>query len=67
MDYQGNPFLRPNVEKERIVEIARAVVATAALECADNPCDFGRIQRSICASLQQTFPEFFDAEVEELD
>ena len=67
MDYQGNPFWRRGTETERIFEMAKAIAAIAALECADDAYEFGRIQRSILATLEQSFPHFFGTTKEEVD
>ena len=66
MNYQSNLFRRPKTESERFVEMAKAIAAIAALECADDLCEFGRIQRSILTAMQQSFPEVFDFKVEEV-
>lgn len=67
MNYQSNLFRRPKTESERFVEMAKAIAAIAALECADDLCEFGRIQRSILTALQQNFPEIYLDTTEELD
>jgi hypothetical protein len=58
--------LRGATEHDRILEIAKAAAAIAALECAEDPYEFAQIQRSILTAMQQTFPEIFDFYATEL-
>lgn len=55
-----------SAEHERILAMAKAAAAIAALKCADDPYEFARIQRSILTAMQQTFPEVFDFKTEEV-
>lgn len=61
-----NQVVQGKTEHESIVAMAKAAAAIAALECADDPYEFGRIQRAILTAMQQSFPEVFDFKVEEV-
>ena len=64
MAFLSNHIVQANSEHDRIIAMAKAAAAIAALKCADDPYEFARIQRSILTAMQQTFPEIlgFDAE-----
>jgi hypothetical protein len=66
MAFLGNQVLQADAEHDRILAMAKAAAAIAALECADNPYEFARIQRSILTAMEQTFPEVFDFAAEEV-
>ncbi|MCP9902751.1 hypothetical protein KBY85_01155 [Cyanobium sp. BA5m-10] len=51
---------------DRMLTMAKAAAAIAALECADDRYEFARIHRSILTAMQQTFPEIFDFDATEL-
>lgn len=55
-----------NTEHESIMAMAKAAAAIAALECADDPHEFSRIQRAILTAMQQSFPDVFDFKMEEV-
>jgi hypothetical protein len=63
-----SPFRTGHSEPEQFTAMARVAAAVAALECADDPYEFGRIHRAILTAMHQTFPGAFvfnDEEVEE--
>jgi len=62
-----NEFVQANTEHERILGMAKAAAAIAALECADDPYEFERIHRSILTAMQQSFPEVFNFKAEEVN
>jgi len=64
MAFLSDQVMQADSEHDRIIEMAKAAAAIAALECADDRYEFARIQRSILTAMQQSFPEFlgFDAE-----
>jgi hypothetical protein len=41
-------------------ELALIAAQTAALECADDRHEFGRIQRAVLTAMEQAFPEACD-------
>jgi hypothetical protein len=61
------PFRRGRSEPEQFTALARVAAAVAALECADDPYEFGRIQRAILTTMHQTFPEAFAFNDEEVE
>lgn len=67
MSFLGNQVIKADAEHDRMLAMAKAAAAIAALECADDPYEFARIQRSILTAMQQTFPEVFDFKAEEVD
>ena len=67
MAFLSDQVMHANSDHDRIIAMAKAAAAIAALECADNPYEFARIQRSILTAMQQTFPEIFDFDAEEVD
>ena len=58
--------LEATTEHDCILEIAKAAAAIAALECAEDPYEFAQIQRSILTAMQQTFPDVFDFDFQEV-
>ena len=66
MVFPSNQGVEATTEHDRILEIAKAAAAIAALECAENLYEFAQIQRSILTAMQQTFPEIFDFYATEL-
>ena len=66
MAFLSNHVVQADSEHDRIIEMAKAAAAIAALECADDRYEFARIQRSILTAMQQTFPEIFDFDATEL-
>lgn len=46
-----------NVRSSAFRELAFSAAQTAAVECADNPEEFERIQRATMTAMRQTFPE----------
>ena len=67
MAFLSNHIVQADSKHDRIIEMAKAAAAIAALECADDTYEFARIQRSILTAMQQTFPEIFDFDAEEVD
>ncbi len=49
-----------NIKSSEFRELARVAAQTAALECADDPYEFGRIQRAVLTAMQQAYPEACD-------
>lgn len=66
MSFLRTEALQAETEHDRMLAMAKAAAAIAALECADDPYEFTRIQRSILTALQQTFPDVFDFKTEEV-
>ena len=66
MAFLSDQFMQANSEHVRIIVMAKAAAAIAALECADDPYEFARIQRSILTAMQQTFPEVLGFDATEL-
>ena len=62
-----SPFLKGALEPDQFTAVARVAAAVAALECADDPYEFGRINRAILAAMHQTFPESFAFNEEEVE
>ena len=54
-----------NVKNSEFRELALIAAQTAALECADDPYEFGRIQRAVLTAMSQAFPEARDLSEEE--
>ena len=66
MAFLSNHVVQADSEHDRIIAMAKAAAAIAALECADDPYEFARIQRSILTAMQQTFPEVLGFDATEL-
>ena len=66
MAFLSNHVVQADSEHDRIIEMAKAAAAIAAPECADDPYEFARIQRSILTAMQQTFPDVFDFDFQEV-